>query len=152
MIIRLPWPPKELSPNSPVHHHALARAKKKYGTECGWELKAQGLKKIEADELHLSIVFYPPDNRRRDLDNMLASIKAGLDAISKQIDVDDSKWELSIKKSEKIGGYVEIEIGKPNESTRNKNNCSSRDVFAFLKQGFDNVLDDRIVNWDWRLP
>tara|TARA_B100000678_G_C18228596_1_gene509836 strand:+ start:433 stop:798 length:366 start_codon:yes stop_codon:yes gene_type:complete len=116
MIIRLPWPPKELSPNARVHHHALARAKKKYGNECGWELKAQGLKKIEADELHLSIVFYPPDNILRDLDNMLASIKAGLDAISQQICVDDSKWSLSIKKSKHLGGYVEIEIGKTNES------------------------------------
>lgn len=114
MIIRLPWPPKELSPNARVHHHALARVKKKYRSECGWELKAQGVKKIEADELHLSITFYPPDKRRRDWDNMLASIKSGLDAISQQIEVDDSKWELSIKKSKHIGGYVEIKIGKLN--------------------------------------
>ena len=38
----------------------------------------------------------PPDKRRRDMDNMLASIKAALDGVSAVIGVDDSKWRLSM--------------------------------------------------------
>lgn len=61
--------------------------------------------------VHLRICFHPPDKRRRDLDNMLASIKSGLDGISDAIGVDDSQWSLSLSRGEPVpGGAVAIEI------------------------------------------
>lgn len=108
--ITLPWPPKDLSPNARVHHQVLARVKKDYKHACGWQAKAQGLKPSAIDALHLNITFYPPCKRRRDLDNMLASIKSGLDGIADVLGVDDSKWSLTIRKAETIGGFVRVEV------------------------------------------
>ncbi|WP_417814075.1 hypothetical protein [Thalassospira alkalitolerans] len=109
MQIKLPWPHKDLSPNARVHHHALARVKAAYKEACIWDSKAQGLSRMALDALHVSITFCAPDNRRRDLDNMLASVKAAVDAISFVTGVDDSKWTIAIRKGEK-GGYVLFDI------------------------------------------
>ena len=68
--------------------------------------------------LDLDITFHPPDNRRRDLDNMLASIKSGLDGISDALGVDDSTWTLTIRRGEtcKPEGYISVYI-KERETT-----------------------------------
>jgi crossover junction endodeoxyribonuclease RusA len=61
--------------------------------------------------LHLSLVFSPPDKKRRDLDNMLASVKSALDGIADATGCDDSKWSLSITKADPVpGGAVQITI------------------------------------------
>jgi len=61
--------------------------------------------------LHLRITFHPPDMRRRDLDNMLASIKSQLDGIADVIGVDDSMWGLTILRGDVAkGGCVCIEV------------------------------------------
>jgi crossover junction endodeoxyribonuclease RusA len=52
----------------------------------------------------------PPDRRHRDLDNLLASIKAGLDGLADVWKVDDSKWSLQITKSGEVGGWVEVQL------------------------------------------
>lgn len=47
----------------------------------------------------LEIDFYPPDNYRRDLDNMLAGFKLGLDAFSKAHGIDDRRFaQLTIRR------------------------------------------------------
>lgn len=109
MIITLPWPPSGLSPNSRNHWAKTAKLKKQYREACFWQAKEQGAKQL-AGKLNVWITFYPPDRRHRDMDNMLASIKAGLDGLSDAIGVDDSKWTLTIEKAEEIGGYVKVEI------------------------------------------
>ncbi|MBQ2263236.1 MAG: hypothetical protein II336_17980 [Loktanella sp.] len=61
--------------------------------------------------MHLSLTFCPPDNRRRDLDGMLGAFKAGLDALSDVMGVDDSRWALSIRKGAKaMRGLVLVSI------------------------------------------
>ena len=108
--VTLPWPPKDLSPNARVHHMALAKVKKAYKLACAWQAVAQGVKPMTKDALHLNITFVPPDKRHRDLDNMLASIKAGLDGLRDVLGVDDSNWALTIRKTPHIGGMVVIEV------------------------------------------
>lgn len=44
------------------------------------------------------------------MDNMLSACKAGLDGLSDAIGVDDSKWTLTIKKAEEIGGFVKVQF------------------------------------------
>lgn len=107
--VTLPWPPKALSPNARVHHMALAKAKKAYKEACMWQAKADGAKPMTG-ALHLTITFVPPDRRHRDLDNMLASIKSGLDGLRDVLGVDDSRWSLTIRKTPHIGGVVLVEV------------------------------------------
>lgn len=110
MLITLPWPPSSLSPNARVHYMALARAKKAYRSACWFQAHEQGLRKIPAERLHLSIEFVPPSRRAFDLDNCLSRMKAGLDAVADITGVDDKHWSLSISRSQDVGGMVRIKV------------------------------------------
>lgn len=112
MQVTLPWPPSALSPNTRQHWSKLAKAKKQYREACAWTAKAHGLGKIEAGKLHVTLEFYAPTRRAFDLDNLLARMKSGLDGLADVIGVDDSKWSLTIKKAETIGGMVKVSIKK----------------------------------------
>lgn len=114
MLIILPWPPRELSPNSRTHWARLAKTKKAYREACAWTAKLQGASPIKADRLHLTIEFVPPSRRAFDLDNALARIKAGLDGLADVLGVDDSRWSLTIRKAldDEIGGMVRVCIEK----------------------------------------
>lgn len=110
MLITLPWPPSSLSPNVRQHYMALARAKKSYRSACWFTAHSQGLRRMSAQKLHLSIEFVPPSRRAFDLDNCLARLKAGLDAIADITGVDDRHWSLSISRSETVGGMVRVTV------------------------------------------
>jgi crossover junction endodeoxyribonuclease RusA len=107
MKVLLPWPPRELSPNARTHWRAHRRISKGY-KEMAWALaKAAGASPGRL----VAITFNPPDRRARDLDNLLANMKAGLDGIASAIGVDDSKWQISIRKGEVVkGGQVVVEV------------------------------------------
>jgi len=97
-IVSFPWPHKDLSPNARVHWGKLAKRKAAQKAECHWDahqaFNAAGRPQMRG--VTAQITFHPPCRRRRDLDNALASIKAGLDAIAAVIGVDDSKWGLTL--------------------------------------------------------
>ena len=93
--ISLPFPPKELSPNACLHWAAKAKVKKAYREECFYEAKLQKVKPMRNELLKVHIVFFPPDKRKRDWDNMLAAAKSGLDGLADAIKVDDSQWQIS---------------------------------------------------------
>lgn len=106
----LPWPPTSLSPNARLHWAKLANAKKAYREACAWQAKSQGVKPIEADNLHLTLTFVPPTRRQYDLDNALARMKSGLDGLADVLGVDDKHWRLTIQKGAGIGGMVMVRI------------------------------------------
>lgn len=64
--------------------------------------------------VHLRVTFVASDNRHRDLDNLLASIKPQLDGISKALGIDD-KWFRPITIDAKVDihkrGFVIVEVG-----------------------------------------
>lgn len=104
-MITLPWPPRELLPNARVHFRKKSDAARKYKADCVLLTP----KTIEGT--HLSMTFCPPDKRRRDLDNMLASFKVGVDAIAQVMGVDDYHFTLSLRRAEPVkGGAVIVEI------------------------------------------
>ena len=106
-VVKLPWPPRQLSPNARCDRRAIAGIRREYREVCGWEAKAAKLQPGE----HLSIRFCPPDNRRRDMDNLLASIKSGLDGVADATGQDDSVWGLTLERGpvEKNGAvYIEF--------------------------------------------
>jgi crossover junction endodeoxyribonuclease RusA len=93
-----------------MHWARLAKAKKSYREACAWSAKHQGATIIPADKLHLTLTFYAPTKRPFDLDNALARCKAGLDGLRDVLGVDDSKWSLTIRKADTIGGFVRVEV------------------------------------------
>lgn len=106
-MIALPFPPSKLSPNARVHWAVKAKAFKAYKGQCMMLLSQfrRELKGRDSFELR----FLPPDQRRRDLDNMLAASKGALDALSEVCGVDDSKFNLKIAKGEPVkGGAVVV--------------------------------------------
>jgi len=104
-MITLPWPPSCLSPNSRTDRRASSTSRIKYRGDATLLARPH-----RADyHPHLVITFHPPNNRRRDLDNMLANIKSGLDGIAAGLGVDDADWSLTIRKGEPIkGGAVVV--------------------------------------------
>lgn len=110
--VELPWPPKDVSPNARGHWTKLHRAKRAYGHACGWECHAQNVKPMSAEAIKATITFRAPDRRARDIDNMLASIKAGIDAVAETIGIDDSKWSITIARGETLPkrGAVVMEL------------------------------------------
>lgn len=111
-IIRLPWPPSELSPNSRTDRRAATGARKAYLSAAFWAAKEA--KAVVAADADMAVKFFPPDRRRRDIDNMLASIKAGLDGIALAAGVDDSGWSYSLDRGEPVeGGAVLVQVRPP---------------------------------------
>ena len=108
--IILPWPSTALSPNARTHWSKLAKTKRLYREACAWSAREQGLARIQADALHLTLTFYAPTRRAFDLDNALARIKSGLDGLADVLGVDDSRWSLTIKKGDTVGGFVRVEV------------------------------------------
>lgn len=107
----LPWPPRDLSPNARhAHWSQLARAKKRYRSACALQAKGQGAYPMVADRLKVHLRFVPPDRRARDLDNCIASMKAGLDGLADVLGVDDSRWTLSAELASGPGGLVLVEV------------------------------------------
>lgn len=117
-MIELPWPPKELSPNARVHFHDKAKATKVYRDGAYWLTKtaySRGelmLSELPAEgEVILRCEFHPPDKRRRDLDGMFSSIKAGLDGIADSLEVNDHRFGFQIHRREPCkGGRVVVSI------------------------------------------
>lgn len=97
-VLELPWPPREASPNFRGHWTVIAKAKKAYRMKCGQLGLAHGLNLAPktATKVNVHLLFCAPDRRARDWDNLLASMKAGLDGLADAMGVDDAKWRPSL--------------------------------------------------------
>jgi crossover junction endodeoxyribonuclease RusA len=114
--IELPWPAKELSPNARGHWAKMARFKKGAREHAGWVAKMEVIG-ADWDELTfngsptITITFCPPDKRRRDLDNAIASFKSAQDGIADALGIDDSRWDVSYRFGDVVkGGRVVVEL------------------------------------------
>lgn len=92
----LPFPPAELSPNARKHWSVVARTKKAYRAAGYFHCKqALAGQKPDACRVLVGFTFYPPDSRRRDKDNLLARMKAGIDGIADALGIDDKYFDYS---------------------------------------------------------
>ena len=67
--------------------------------------------KVSTDgKIPITVTFYPPDKRHRDADNMVASIKAGLDGVADGLKINDKQFLPTFVFSEEVKGMVTIEI------------------------------------------
>jgi len=111
-IVALPWPPRELHPNTRPHHMQRARAAKAYRTVAFWAAEMAGVSAPTDGEVMLSVTFNPPDNRKRDLDGMFSASKSGFDGIADALQVNDYRFAFTIRRAEPLkGGKVVVSIG-----------------------------------------
>lgn len=83
ITLTLPLPPPALSPNArPRHWSIKTRAVAAYRSRAEMEARRLPRRQRQAwDRAEIQITFYHPNRRRRDADNALASMKAGLDGL-----------------------------------------------------------------------
>lgn len=108
----LPFPPAKLSPNARLHWRALDRVKKAYKSECAWSLFQQPVPPLaEGARIPLTITISPPDNRRRDRDNIQSSLKYAMDQLAEHMGVDDYLFDPSYRFFGPVpGGRVTVVI------------------------------------------
>lgn len=85
MKITLLLPPKELHPNGRWHYHARGKAARAYrAVACLRALVAMGgtAKAPRWAAATIQATFYVKTERRRDADNLLASLKAAFDGLA----------------------------------------------------------------------
>jgi crossover junction endodeoxyribonuclease RusA len=110
--VDLPWPPTALRPNaaSPGAWRRKSEAARQYKADCILTCRAAGLGRVSADRLHLSLRFCAPTNAAYDLDNALARVKHGIDAIAHVTGVDDQHYGFTITKGPKAPGNGRVEV------------------------------------------
>jgi crossover junction endodeoxyribonuclease RusA len=116
-MIILPWPHKDLSPNARVHFRAKAAATKAYREQAYWLTVASQARvdrmrySTSKDPVELLFTFCPPDKRRRDIDNMLASAKGAIDGIADALEVDDQRFGFTLRRGEPVkGGKIVVSL------------------------------------------
>lgn len=114
IAITLPWPPRSLHPNSRKHWAVKAKDAKQARQTAGWCAKEAGIRRGDCDipqALKVTAIFYPPNRHKHDLDGCLSALKSSLDGIADVIGIDDSKWQLALRKEAPVkGGLVRIEL------------------------------------------
>lgn len=93
--MEFPWPDPRLSPNKRIDRRALFHVKRDAKTAAFVITRNSKTVVIDTD-LQLTLTFYPPDRRKRDLDNLYASFKAYQDGIFAALGVDDCMIERVI--------------------------------------------------------
>jgi len=91
--VTLSYPPMELHPNTKAHRMAKARVAANYKFACSTITRAT-IGKLPVAVYAVYTEFWFRENRSRDHDNLIASLKAGLDGVAEGIDVDDSMFRI----------------------------------------------------------
>jgi hypothetical protein len=108
------FPGPLLNPNSTKHWSKKAKAKASHRMES--KTLARSARPIvpDTDIIRVHLDFYPPDHRKRDRDNMRASMKAALDGLADALGVDDVRFDPTYTHHAPIKpGKVVITVGPP---------------------------------------
>jgi len=120
IVIDLPWPPKELSPNARVHRMEKARVARQYRQDCAWTtVEAAGgihrCPRLTGSDLELIAEFRMPDKRWRDADNLLAMIKSGIDGVCDATGINDKAFRrVTVDRVMDGAGVVRLTIRESN--------------------------------------
>ena len=74
-------PDRDLNPNKRLHHMALYQAKLLAKEEMYLCVLKQGRPRAALPKAHITITWVAKDKRRRDIDNLFASMKAYIDGL-----------------------------------------------------------------------
>lgn len=123
MRIELPWPDARLNPNrSKGTHWSVTANLRKEARERAFWIAREALVRNRHEgggpyaggqSVALRITFVAPNKVARDLDNLLAALKPGLDGVADCLGTDDSKFEpITIHRAYgKAPGAVIVEVG-----------------------------------------
>ena len=89
IIIDLPWPHKDLSPNARPHWAEKARLTKRAREGAYYAALAAGLGRVTGEAFRVTTTFNPPARYAYDEDNLKARCKALYDGVSDALGVDD---------------------------------------------------------------
>jgi crossover junction endodeoxyribonuclease RusA len=98
LTVNLPFPAPELFPNRVRGHWAKTSGVKAQAIADAYALTYQAVSRYSGKwypltgAIPLTLEFFPPDKRRRDLDGMLSAMKASLDGVATALTVDDSQF------------------------------------------------------------
>ena len=108
-MISLPYPAKELHPNARKDRRSITEIRQKAKFD-GMMLAREYLQHGGIKTDHLIMTFFPPDMRRRDLDNAFAACKAALDGIALEFQRDDQHWTFTLLRGpcDRRGGRVDV--------------------------------------------
>lgn len=116
MLIRCPWPPAALKPNSRTHWGLKARATNAYRYACATLAREQNAHKCEWPDgpIGVHLTFYPPSAHKRDDDNLETAFKAGRDGLADAMRVDDNRFKVTREVGGIVsGGCVVVRIDAP---------------------------------------
>ena len=109
--VLLTWPDRAAHPNERVHWSRKSKANKTMRRAAYYLGKQAGLYAPQEGPIHVSLTFFPPDKRKRDLDGCISNCKAYLDGIADAMGVDDNRFTLSAKIVDgQPGGCVVMEV------------------------------------------
>ena len=111
--LRLSWPDSRLASNARVHWRPKAAATKAARHEAWAIAKTRQLPTWP--EARLTFTFYPPDRRRRDMQNMPGMMKAYIDGIADAMGCDDNKFRCVWPEAfgdVVQGGSVRVEVSE----------------------------------------
>lgn len=115
MILRLPFPHKELMPNRKNGRHWGSVKKFKDADRDGAHVQTRVQMahhpKLTDKTIAIQITYIQADRYHRDLDNLLAASKATLDGVAMALGVDDKVFEpITLKRGFDKVARMEIEI------------------------------------------
>ena len=109
VVVSLPWPSTLLSPNARICWATKASVTKRYKKAC-WGLLMEKRRLLKG-RTKFKITFRRPDRHAMDMDNAIASFKAGQDAMSIVTGVNDRLFQCTSVFGEPVkGGAVEITV------------------------------------------
>ena len=122
ITIKLPLPPRDLSPNARVHwgrRHRHSKAYRALARLAALEGTMDTPMGLDWSRAEVATIFYHRDKRKRDQDNLIAMMKSAYDGIADFLNVDDVGWmhvrierridrndprvEVTLTKAEEIG-------------------------------------------------
>lgn len=91
--IEIPWPDRALFPNEANGRHWAASYPARIAAKLDAQSQAQRWAGVfpSDSQLALRVVIAPPDNRRRDLDGVIAALKPTQDGLCLGLEIDDSR-------------------------------------------------------------
>ena len=113
ITIILPWPDKRLNPNSRKGWYVKNRAAREAREiGLGETFGVMGDVPEPSLKFEAQYIFYPPDRRKRDVDNCLAMMKSYQDGVCDALGVDDNQIKRTILEWGEVvkGGKVILKL------------------------------------------
>ena len=87
--MQLPWPDPILNPNVHTPWAAKNKPRQIQREACYYLAKNTGVELDPAKRYEVRLTFCPPSHAPRDMDNLVAALKSGLDGMCRALGIDD---------------------------------------------------------------